>query len=61
VDSVEDALSYYMGLRAAKVPVELHAYAQDGHAFGLRPSKVPVSSWPQLVDKWLETIGIIPK
>ena len=61
VDSIEDALSYYMGLKAAKVPVELHAYAQGGHAFGLRPSKLPVSGWPQLVDTWLGTIGIIPQ
>lgn len=59
VDRIEDALSYYMGLKAAKVPVELHAYAQGGHAFGLRPSKLPVSGWPQLVEKWLGTIGII--
>ncbi len=59
VDSVEDALSYYMGLKAANVPVELHAYAQGGHAFGLRPSKLPVSGWPQLVEKWLGTIGML--
>ncbi len=25
VDSIEDALSYYVGLKAANVPVELHA------------------------------------
>jgi acetyl esterase/lipase len=61
VDSIEDALSYYMGLKAANVPVELHAYAQGGHAFGLRPSKLPVSGWPQLVEKWLGTIGMIPQ
>jgi acetyl esterase/lipase len=59
VDSVEDALSYYMGLKAAAVPVELHTYAQGGHAFGLRPSKLPVSGWPQLVEKWLITIGML--
>jgi acetyl esterase/lipase len=59
VDSIEDALSYYMGLKAANVPVELHAYAQGGHAFGLKPSKLPVSGWPQLVEKWLGTIGMI--
>ncbi|MBS0388111.1 MAG: alpha/beta hydrolase [Proteobacteria bacterium] len=58
VDSIEDALSYYMGLKAANVPVELHSYAQGGHAFGLRPSKLPVSEWPLLVEKWLETIGM---
>jgi len=59
VDSIEDALSYYMGLKAANVPVELHAYAQGGHAFGLRPSNLPVSAWPRLVETWLGTIGMI--
>ena len=59
VDRIEDALSYYVGLKAANVPVELHAYAQGGHAFGLRPSKLPVSAWPRLVETWLATIGII--
>ena len=59
VDSIEDALSYYMGLKKAGVPVELHAYAQGGHAFGLRPSKLPVSGWPGLVETWLRTIGVV--
>jgi acetyl esterase/lipase len=59
VDRIEDALSYYMGLKTASVPVELHAYAQGGHAFGLRPSTLPVSGWPQLVEKWLGTIGML--
>ena len=59
VDSVEDALSYYMGLKRANVPVELHSYAQGGHAFGLRPSGLPVSEWPRLVERWLRTIGML--
>ncbi len=59
VDSIEDSLSYYMALKKAGVPVELHAYAQGGHAFGLRPSKLPVSGWPRLVETWLGTIGMI--
>ena len=58
-DRVEDALSYYMGLKDADVPVELHAYAQGGHAFGLRPMKLPVSGWPRLVETWLRTIGVL--
>jgi acetyl esterase/lipase len=61
VDQVEDALSYYMGLKKAGVPVELHAYAQGGHAFGLREKKLPVSGWPRLVDTWLRTIGMVPQ
>jgi acetyl esterase/lipase len=59
VDKVEDALSYYMGLKKADVPVELHSYAKGGHGFGLREKKLPVSGWPQLVEKWLGTIGML--
>jgi len=61
VDQIEDALSYYMGLKKAGVPVELHAYAQGGHAFGLREKTLPVSGWPQLVERWLGTIGMVPR
>jgi acetyl esterase/lipase len=59
VDRVEDVLSYYMGLKKAGVPVELHAYAQGGHAFGLRATRLPVGHWPALVDQWLRTIGML--
>ena len=59
VDSVEDSLSYYMALKKVGVPVELHSFAQGGHAFGLRPSKLPVSGWPQLAERWLQTIGVL--
>ena len=59
VDQIEDALSYYMGLKNAGVAVELHAYAQGGHAFGLREKKLPVSGWTQLVERWLRTIGVV--
>lgn len=59
VDRVEDSLSYYVGLKKAGVPVEMHLYAQGGHAFGLRRTKFPATAWPQLMETWLHTIGII--
>lgn len=59
VDGVEQALSYYIGLKQAGVPVEMHLYAQGGHAFGLRRTNLPATAWPDLVDKWLVTIGIL--
>ena len=59
VDRVEDSLSYYFALKKAGVPVEMHLYAQGGHAFGLRRTKFPVTGWPQLVETWLRTIGMI--
>jgi acetyl esterase/lipase len=58
-DNVDDSLAYYVALKNAGVPVEMHLYAQGGHAFGLRRTKLPVSRWPQLVETWLGTIGII--
>jgi len=59
VDRVEDSLSYYAALKKAGIPVEMHLYTQGGHAFGLRRTKLPVTGWPQLVETWLRTIGMI--
>ena len=61
MDGVEQSLVYYLGLKKAGVPVEMHLYAQGGHGFGLRPSKFPITRWPQLVETWLGTIGMALK
>jgi acetyl esterase/lipase len=61
VDPVDHALVYYAALRKAKVPVEMHLYAQGGHAFGLRRTALPITAWPQLVETWLATLGVIPR
>jgi acetyl esterase/lipase len=61
VDNVNQSLVYYIALKNAGVPVEMHLYAQGGHAFGLRPTKFPISLWPQLVETWLRTIGMVSK
>jgi acetyl esterase/lipase len=61
VDPVEYSLLYYAALKKAKVPVEMHLYAQGGHAFALRRSDLPVSHWTDLADAWLGTIGVLPK
>jgi acetyl esterase/lipase len=58
-DNVNDALAYYVALKNAGVPVEMHLYAQGGHAFGLRRTKLPVTAWPELVGTWLGSIGMI--
>ncbi len=61
VDNVNDSLVYYIALKNAGVPTEMHLYAQGGHAFGLRRTKFPVTAWPQLVETWLKTIAMISK
>lgn len=59
VDSVNHSLVYYRALRDARVPVEMHLYARGGHAFGLRKTELPITRWPELVEKWLVGLGMI--
>jgi acetyl esterase/lipase len=60
-DSVYDSLAYYIALERAGVPVEMHLYAHGGHAFGLRRTKFPITEWPELVDRWLVSIGMVQR
>lgn len=59
VDGVNQSLVYYTALAKAHVPAEMHLYAHGGHAFGLRPTKLPITHWPALAEAWLGTIGIL--
>ncbi len=45
-DGVEQSLAYYVALQKAGVPAEMHLYAEGGHAFGLRATKLPIGRWP---------------
>jgi acetyl esterase/lipase len=58
IDS-QNSLAYYTALKKCGVPVEMHLYAEGGHGFGMRKSKLPITNWPQLAESWLHTIGII--
>ena len=55
---VENAWVYYEALKQAKVPAEMHLFANGGHGYGLRPTKLPVTHWPDLAATWLRTLGI---
>jgi acetyl esterase/lipase len=59
VDGVDQSLTYYIALKEARVPVEMHLYTHGGHGFGLRPTNNPITRWPEVVESWLKTIGII--
>ena len=57
---VENAAVYFQALKNAKVPAELHIYAEGGHGYGLRRTALPVTGWPKLVETWLGTIKMLP-
>jgi acetyl esterase/lipase len=59
VDRICNSTVYAHALAKAGVPSEVHLFAKGGHGFGLRGKEHPVSSWPSLVEHWLEEIGIL--
>lgn len=56
---VENAVTYFIELKKAGVPAELHIYAQGGHGYGLRRTNLPITAWPQSAEVWLHTIGVL--
>jgi acetyl esterase/lipase len=51
--NVENALYYYLALKKAKVPAEMHLYPSGGHGYGIRNKTGGTSMYPQLIEKWL--------
>lgn len=56
---VENSVFYFLALKNAKVPAEMHLYASGGHGYGLRPTAMPITGWPSLAEKWFHTIGVL--
>jgi acetyl esterase/lipase len=56
---VENATTYFLQLKKAKVPAELHIYAEGGHGYGLRRTALPVTTWPDTMQTWLRTIHVL--
>jgi acetyl esterase/lipase len=56
---VENSLFYYLALKQAKVPAELHLFADGGHGYGLRASDKTVISWPKQAEEWMRGLGVL--
>ena len=54
---VETGLFYYLALKNAQVPVEMHLYPRGGHGYGLRRTENTVTSWPDRVADWMKASG----
>lgn len=51
---VDSSLAYWIALKAAKVPVELHVFPNGGHGYGLRKKGNATDVWPDLAAVWLK-------
>ena len=58
---VECALFYFLALKNAKVPAEMHLYPTGGHGYGLRPSEHLVSTWPARAADWMKSRGLLTR
>ncbi len=58
---VENVLVYTEALKKAGVSAELHVYSSGGHGYGLRPTALPVTHWPDLVATWMDGRGLMKK
>jgi len=56
---VECSLFYYLALKQAKVPAEMHLLPHGGHGYGLRGSNPAPSTWPKLAETWLQNQGVL--
>lgn len=58
---VESALTWYIALKYAGVPVEMHLYPDGGHGYGIGRSRPPnrpraVEGWEDLAWAWMQRV-----
>lgn len=57
----ENSIHFYLALRKAKVPAEMHIYQKGRHGFGLGKKHSAVSSWPVRCADWMRGMGLLEK
>jgi acetyl esterase/lipase len=60
-DIAEGLATLYLKYKAAKIPAELHIFANAGHGFGYRHDAKPSAAarWPERFTEWLGDSGLL--
>ena len=60
-DIAEGLAAVYLKYKAAKIPAELHIFANAGHGFGYRHDARPSAAarWPERFTEWLGDSGLL--
>jgi acetyl esterase/lipase len=56
---VDNAVAYYLALRHAGVPAELHVFKNGAHGSGLGQQDPALAEWPRLLANWLRVSGFV--
>jgi acetyl esterase/lipase len=55
----ENSVLFYLALRQAKVPAELHIYEKGPHGVGLAPKDPVLSTWKDRLQAWMKGRGLL--
>jgi acetyl esterase/lipase len=55
----ENSALFYLALRKAGVPAEMHIYEQGPHGVGLATTDATLSTWPARLADWLRVRGLL--
>jgi acetyl esterase/lipase len=58
---VENVIYYFLALKQAGVPSELHVYPTGGHGYGLRRTEHFVTTWPDRAADWMRSQRFLGK
>jgi acetyl esterase/lipase len=57
----ENAVAYYLALRKAGVPAEMHIFKDGPHGTGLGLQDPALAEWPLLLANWLRASGLLKR
>ena len=55
----ENSVRFYLALRRAKVPAEMHIFEKGPHGVGLAMNDAALAEWPTLLITWLRGRGLL--
>jgi acetyl esterase/lipase len=58
---VENSVRFYLALRKANVPAEMHVFENGPHGVGLALGDPALSAWPVLLTNWMRGRGLLTK
>lgn len=56
---VENSVSYFLALRKAGVPAEMHIFKDGAHGAGMPMQDPALSEWPKVLANWLRASGFL--
>jgi acetyl esterase/lipase len=57
----ENSVLFYLALRQARVPAELHIFSKGEHGVGLAFNDPALAEWPELLRDWLRGLGLLTR